>query len=529
MAISRRRAIGASVGSVAALVSAASAKDRARSNSIPNEPKASVDPEYRSAADLVTALQSKKVSSAELVQHAIKRIEALDGQLNAVVVRDFDQALDTARAADTARARGAREPLLGLPMTIKEAFNIEGLPTTWGIPGKKQGLASRDAVVAKRLKDAGAVILGKTNVPLMLSDWQTYNVDFGITNNPWDVSRTPGGSSGGSAVALAAGYVPLEFGTDIAGSLRVPAAFCGVFAHKPTWNVVPMRGAVPPGAPVLSLAPPLDLAVAGPMARSADDLALALAATAGPDDAEAVAYSLRLPATRHLKLRDFRIFVIDEHPLLPTESSIRAAIASLVGRLEKAGCTVSRADPKLPDLSTIGALYETVLMSFMGADLSEDEYARARSDAQSESAKSADRISAAIARGMVLSHRDWIWADRARTGVADRWRAFFRDWDVVICPVMPTVAFPHDPREMKDRKIVVDGKPIPYIQQSAWIGIATLTGQPATSVPIGTSKEGLPIGIQVIGPYLEDLTTIKFAGLLEREFGGFIPPPAQVR
>lgn len=486
--------------------------------------------EYRSATELVAALQSWKVSSVELVRNAIASIEADDGRINAVVVRDFDRAMEAARAADAARRHGDRKPLLGIPMTVKESFNVADLPTTWGIPGKMQGRAIDDAVAVARLKSAGAIVIGKTNVPRMLADWQTYNVDYGVTNNPWDVTRTPGGSSGGAAAALAAGYVPLEFGSDIGGSLRVPAAFCGVYAHKPTWNLVPGRGHVPPGVPRLSIAPPLDLAVVGPMARSVDDLALALAATAGPDDAEAVAMSLRLPPPRHAHLRDFKILVLDEHPLMPTEGAIRAALAALAERLAGAGCKVAHSHPGLPDLSVIGVQFATLLMSIFGADLPDDAYAQAQARAQGQvqgaSMLPADRLSAAGASGLALTHRDWIWADRARTAIADRWRVFFREWDAVICPVMPTVAFRHDHRDMKDRETMVDGKRLRYDQQSMWISIATLTGQPATAIPIGTSG-GLPVGVQIIGPYLEDRTTIALAGLIEHEFGGFVRPPTR--
>src|SRR5438105_901463 len=235
---------------------------------------------YRTAGELATALADREISARELLDAVISRIEALDPKINAVVVRDFDRARAAADAADAALARGERRPLLGLPMTVKEAFHVAGLPTTWGNPKFKDWKAEVDALAVQRLKAAGAIILGKTNVPINLRDWQSYNEVYGTTNNPWDLSRSPGGSSGGGAAALAAGFVPLEFGSDIGGSLRAPAHFCGVFSHKPSLHLVPQRGAGPPKIPANPVRG--DLAVIGPMARSAADLALALDVVAGP-------------------------------------------------------------------------------------------------------------------------------------------------------------------------------------------------------------------------------------------------------
>ena len=203
-------------------------------------------PTYRSATDLIQALAARQLSARELLDAAITRIEALDPKINAVVVRDFDRARVAADAADAALARGERRPLLGLPMTVKEQFNVAGLPTTWGYPQFRDWRPDVDALAVQRLKAAGAIIIGKTNVPVGLTDWQSYNEVYGTTNNPWDLRRTPGGSSGGAAAALAAGFVPLELGSDIGGSLRAPAHFCGVFSHKPSLDLIPQRGSGPP-------------------------------------------------------------------------------------------------------------------------------------------------------------------------------------------------------------------------------------------------------------------------------------------
>jgi len=478
--------------------------------------------DYRTARELVAALAARQVSAVELTDHAIARIAALDGKLNAVVVRDFDNARAAAAEADAALARGERRPLLGIPMTVKEAFNVAGLPTTWGVKEAKGRMVAEDAATVARLKAAGAIVLGKTNVPFMLTDWQSYNDVYGTTNNPWDVSRTPGGSSGGSAVALAAGYVPLELGSDIGGSLRAPAHFCGVFAHKPTRGLVPARGHVPPGAPALPVEP--DLAVVGPMARNAGDLALALDVLAGPDEPLATAYRLALPAPRHETLGDFRVLVLDTHPLLPSANAVRAAIDGLADRLGKAGVKVARASPLLPDLELMARTYYSLLYSFFSADIPIAAYNHLKQVAAAI-APEANDLDAILTRGLVLEHRDWIWADRVRSGMAERWRALFREFDVVVCPVLPTPAFPHDHSDQRTRRIDIDGTPYRYNHQAVWAGVATLTGLPATAIPIARSDQGLPIGAQIIGPYLEDRTTIALAALIEREFGGFVAPP----
>ena len=492
----------------------------------PAKAKAAADqaaPMYQTAGDLVEALASRQVSSRELVDAAFARIEALDPKINAVVVRDFDRARTAADAADAALERGERQPLLGLPMTVKEQFNIAGLPTTWGFPKFKDWRPDADALAVQRLKAAGTIILGKTNVPLNLGDWQSYNEIYGTTNNPWDLTRSPGGSSGGGAAALAAGFVPLEFGSDIGGSLRAPAHFCGVFSHKPSLDLVPQRGALPPQTPAIPVRG--DLAVIGPMARSAADLALELAVVAGPDELmEGIGYKVALPPPRHDKLADFRVLVIDEHPLCPTASSIRAALDGLAERLGKAGCTILRASPNLPDLALTSRVYRELLSAFFSADLPPD--ARERIEAAAK-ALSPDEQSLAASglRGATISHPEWIRQSRIRGGLRGRWQALFQEVDVVLCPPMPTTAFPHDHSPGFARKLEVDGAKIPYFDQSVWAGLATLNGLPATTMPIGHDDGGLPVGVQIIGGFLDDRTTIAFAGLLEREFRGFTPPP----
>jgi amidase len=479
---------------------------------------------FKSATELSAALAAKKVSSVELAQDVIGRIERHDGKINAICVRDFTRGLDAARAADAALARGEKKPLLGIPLTVKESYNVGGLPTTWGFPAQKNFVPPADALPISRVKEAGGVILGKTNVPLALGDWQSYNEIYGTTNNPFDLGRTPGGSSGGSSAALAAGYGPLSLGSDIGGSLRVPAFHCGVYAHKPTFALVPARGHTPPPLPPLPF--DRDLSVIGPMARSAADLSLLLDVIAGPDPLEAgKAYQLALPPPRHSEMKSFRVLLIDTDPVMPTSKAVRTAIGTLAANLGKAGVTVTRESPLLPDFAASTRLYMRMLMSFLAASFQPEIYAGARTAA---AALAPDDMSlrAERLRGITLSHRDWLMADGGRARLRAQWRELFKNFDAVICPVMPTPAYPHDHSpEQETRRIDIDGKDYAYPNQLAWPGIATLPGLPATAIPIGLSPEGLPVGVQIVGPWLEDRTPLKLAELIEREFGGFVPPP----
>ena len=480
--------------------------------------------DYRSTKELVEALRARKISSSELVEHSIARIETLDQRLNAVIVRDFERAREAAKAADTALARGEWRPLLGIPMTVKEAFNVAGLPTTWGNPRFKDFVPREDAVIVSRIKSAGAVILGKTNVPLQLGDCQSYNEIYGTTNNPWDFSRTPGGSSGGSAAALAAGFGTLSLGSDLGGSMRVPAHFCGIFAHKPSLGLVPDRGHTPP--PSRPMSRDSDLSVVGPMSRTATDLALALDVVAGPDEERAgIGFRLALGPARHDNLKSFRVLVIENHPLVPTGLAVRTALGRLSERLAGFGVKVAHASPLLPDLANSARVYMRLWSSFRGAVATPKLYDEMRRSAEAL-APDDNSLPAERTRAAVMTHRDWFAADTARAQLRQQWSTLFREWDVVLCPVMVIPAFLHDHSlPIEARNIVIDGKGYPYRDSHlVWSELATSSGLPSTAVPIDCSETGLPIGLQIVGPYLEDRTTIVFAELLEREFGGFAAP-----
>jgi amidase len=382
---------------------------------------------------------------------------------------------------------------------------------------------TEDAVQVSRLKAAGAVVLGKTNVPEGLQDIQSFNEIYGTTSNPWDHDRTPGGSSGGSAAALACGFGALSIGSDIGGSLRTPAHFCGVYAHKPTLGLAAHRGMVPPAEPALPA--DLDLAVVGPMARTARDLALLLDVMAGPDPLTlGVAHRLALPAARHERLRDFRVLVLDEHPLLATGSAVRAGVDRVAGALADGGARVERHSPLLPDLIEAAMLYMQLLISGSVARFPVESYEELRTRAAGLSAD--DRsLDAMRLRAMVLSHRDWMEANYRREIHRHGWRQLFAEFDAVVCPITPTPAFPHDhhPDPLK-RRIDIDGVEYPYFDQLVWAGLATMPGLPATAVPAGRSPEGLPVGVQLIGPMSEDRTPLRLAELLEEKIGGFEAP-----
>ncbi len=480
---------------------------------------------FKTASEMSSALTARKVSAVELAQDTIARIERHDARINAICVRDFSRGLEAAGVADAALARGERKPLLGIPLTVKESFNVAGLPTTWGFLQHKNFIPQEDALAIGRVKSAGGVILAKTNVPVALSDWQSYNEIYGTTNNPFDLGRTPGGSSGGSSAALAAGYGALSLGSDIGGSLRAPAHYCGVYAHKPTFNLCPARGHTPPPFPPLPF--DRDLSVIGPMARSAADLALLLDVIADPDPIEAgVGYRVALPASRHPELKGFRVLVLDHHPLMPVAANVRAALDTLARNLEKKGVSIVRESPLVPDPAASSRLYMRMLMSFLAGSFAPEVYAGALA-AAAKLAPSDTSLAAERLRGATLSHRDWVLCNGGRTRLRAQWRDLFKSFDAVICPIMPTAAYPHDHLpDQEQRTITIDGKKLSYVDQLVWPGIATLPGLPATAIPLGQSGQGLPIGVQIIGPWLEDRTPLRLAALIEREFGGFVPPPA---
>lgn len=477
---------------------------------------------FSTATGIAEQIRDRKISSSELVDLFVDRIERADADLNAVVVRDFDRAREAARACDDDLAAGrVRGPLHGVPVTIKESYDIAGLPTTWGIPLLKDHVATKDAHAVTRLKEAGAVFLGKTNVPLNLADFQSYNEIYGQTNNPWDISRTPGGSSGGSAAALAAGLSALECGSDIGGSIRNPAHYCGVFGHKPTWGIVPPQGHALPG----QLAGP-DIAVCGPLARSAEDLALALDIVSGPEPLEAGGWRLDLPAPRQSSLADFRVALWADDERAPVDSEVADRVHRVGEVLARLGAKVSdAARPKL-DVDHSFINYVKLLNSVMGAAVPMDVYHEQEERARAFDANDSSQ-EAVMARALVLSHREWLSANNTRAGIRQAWSEFFSEWDVLVCPQMSTAAFPHDHSSpLAERTLSVGGEARPYFEQLFWSGLITGAYLPSTVFPTGPNESGLPIGLQAVGNGYADRTTIEFTRLLAREIGGYQRPPA---
>lgn len=484
---------------------------------------ADIDP-FSTATSLVGALRRGAIRAPELTELYIRRIERHDRTLNAVVVRDYTRAREQAVGAEHARGRGEHLPLLGLPITLKESINVTGLHTTCGVPDWKAFISQHDAPVATRTRAAGAVLLGKTNVPPMLADWQSANPIYGRTNNPWDLTRTPGGSSGGSAAAIAAGLSALEVGSDIGGSIRVPAAFCGIYGHRPSETLLPRSGQFPmPPLPN----PAVVMGVQGPLARGAEDLELALSVLAGPEVGEDVAWRVTLPAARRERLADFRVAVLPSIPWLPVDEQITAALHDLAGRLAKLGAVVKEAQPDgLGDHREYHGFYRTLLSAVTGARVDPDTRRQ-----RVETFKHAgDDFSLAAARGLEGTAGDYLLWNSRREQHRAAWRAFFREWDVLLAPAINVLAYPHIerawPADDSDLTLTftVNGRPVPYLHGLGYPALSTVPGQPATAFPVGLSREGLPIGLQAIGPYLEDLTPIRFAALLALEIGGFRKP-----
>jgi amidase len=480
---------------------------------------------FSTASQLLQALRQRQLSAIELLELHQRRIERYNPRLNAIIMVCFEQARVAAEAADTARARGADAALLGLPITLKESINVRGLKTTAGLPAFAQAQANFDAPATQRMQTAGAVLMGKTNVPPMLADWQSDNDVFGRTNNPWDLARTPGGSTGGGAAALAAGLTPLEVGSDIGGSIRVPAAFCGLYGHRPSDSALPRSGQLPfPPVPN-----PLGImGVQGPLARSAVDLALALDVLAGPEGGEEVAWRLTLPPPRHERLSAYRVAVLPPIAWVPVDAEIMAAQEELVSRLSRAGAHVHMIQPELfGDVRAHHALYVSLISAVTGARSPEAERRRLVEISRGDD----DAFSEARRQGWLASVGDYFTWYGQREQYRAAYRAFFQEWDVLLAPITLIPAFPHLkltwPRQASDftYTMTVNGVAVAYDLQLVYPGIATLSGQPATAFPVGLTRAGLPIGLQAIGPYLEDRTPIHFAALLEREFGGFRRPP----
>jgi amidase len=477
---------------------------------------------FRTAKQLASAVRKKKIGCLELLDLYLKRVETYNPRLNAIIATDIEGARKQAKAADkTVSAAEKLGPLHGVPMTIKESFDVAGFATTWGNPAFKNAVAEKNSLVAQRMIDAGVTLFGKTNVPLYLADWQSYNEVYGSTNNPWDLSRTPGGSSGGSGAALAAGLTGIEAGSDIGASIRNPAHYCGVWGHKPTWGVVSPRGHALNGNVAQA-----DISVVGPLARGAEDLEIAMDVMAGPDAIDGRGWKLALPRSKKKKLRDFKVAVLLSDSNAEVDHSVQAEIQKLADFLGRNKVEVSDTARPAFDTAELNDVYVRLLRSATSARLSDEDWRTALRDAAA--LPDDDRsYFAQMQRGNALSHRTWLQLNEKRHRMRLAWDAFFKDYDLLICPVAVTAAFPHDQEGLRHlRTVVVNNRKLPVVDQIFWAGYAGVAWLPSTAAPVGKTAEGLPVGVQIVGPQYGDYSTIAFAKLLEKEYRSFEPPPA---
>jgi len=471
---------------------------------------------FSSAIAMRRALKLKQISASELLELHLKRVAKFDASLNSIVVKDFERAQSAAREADKYLAAGDERPLLGVPITIKESLDVEGLPSTAGVEARRGHAAARDSRTVARIRAAGAVILGKTNVCTWLADYQSDNPVYGRTNNPWNLSRTSGGSSGGSAT-VAAGLAAIDIGSDLGGSIRVPPAFCGLWGHRPSDTAVCSSGHFP-GSDYPNVA--VTMAIQGPQARSAHDCEVALDVMAGPDVGMDAAWKLNLPPARHDNLRAFRIAALPAPSWLPVDSQIVNAFAKTVEVLKQAGATVQELAPPLGDLRHYYALFR----SMMAAIVSVHWPAKLREQGIDEKLSSGDEFMAADARGLNATSAQYIQWHELREKYRCAWRSFFEQWDILLTPMTLTPAFKHTSIPTIDRMLDVGSIQVPFDNMSFYPGLPTLAGHPATAFPAGFTSDGLPIGLQAIGPFLEDRTPLRFAQFYEDLTGGFRQP-----
>ncbi len=485
-----------------------------------------------SAVKLVKAIKEKRISSFELLEFYIERYGRLNPKINAIVTVDFENAGKRARAADKALAAGKDwGPLHGLPMTLKDNIDVAGMPTSNGFPQFKDFIPGNNSDTAQSLLDAGAIIFGKTNLPLFAMDYQSFNDVYGQTNNPWDVTKTPGGSSGGAAAALAGGLTGLEIGNDIGGSIRIPAHFCGVYGHKPSYNIVSMNSRnnpwklIAPDFPDTNYLFSSDIAVQGPLARSAEDLKLAMSIITGPPFYQKKAFRIELPPPRKARLKEFRIGLWIDDKDYPPDSETGKCLQEMVEALEKKGIIVTRKKPDIDFVRNHRLHSDLVTMTLSHTQPPEifnkavDEVKSLSNEDQSSRAR--------YLRAATALHRDWLLLNIERAVIRQKWEDYFQEFDVLLCPVERITAFPHDHKDITQRVLKFNGRDLEFLEvMGPWCSLSLVPYLPATVAPIGFTTAGLPVGVQIIGPYLEDYTTIEFARLLEKEnISSFKLPP----
>jgi amidase len=470
---------------------------------------------FAPATEQLRLLDRGEIGAVELLELYLARIDRFNPAYNLVVAFDRERARTFAGELDRRRKQGsAPAPLAGLPITIKDSFEVTGMPATCGLEPLRDHRPDTDADAVTLLREAGANVFGKTNLPAGASDWQSFNPVYGLSRNPWNPDRTVGGSSGGAAGAVAAGFTAFELGSDIGGSIRIPSHFCGVFGHKPTYGAVPLRGHIPPPPGMLSQP---ELGVAGPIARSAGDLELLLGVLADKP----------LMPARHTRLEDFRVGVWMGEDAYRVDGAYRAALESYIADLRHAGARIE--EVALPvDPRESYETYLQVLFAIVGAPAPQEADAFEQLADRDETG-----IAAKLARYMRTSLGEWFGLAEKREHLFQAWRRFFGGYDLLVCPAVPVVAFPHMAEgsgvhsDQLFRRVTIDGEPAPYLDFT-WQSLALVANLPATVMPTGRLVEGLPTGLQIIGPHSEDQTAIAFAQCAERQVGGFMPPPALV-
>lgn len=478
---------------------------------------------YRSAFTIAQDIKAQRISAREVLEFFLARIARFNPALNCVVALDEPGARARADEADAAAARGEDwGPLHGVPVTIKDALSTRGLVTVGGIPECRDNIPAENALAVQSYIDAGANIFGKTNVPFMSADLQSFNEVYGTTNNPWNTDRTCGGSSGGAASALAAGLTPLELGSDIGGSIRTPSHFNGVYGHKPSFGIVPSRGHLPPGEGVLSEG---DLSVVGPLGTCVDDLEAALDLVARPMPEDAPAWKLDLPPATFTDPSKLRVAVWSDDAFCPVEEDVKQSIEEAGNSLAAIGAHVDREarpdfDPRDNDIN-----YSLLLMAEMGGGMPDAVFEGA--SAMVAASDPTDMSQPLLQmRGIALSHRSWLRQNEKRLKIRAAWTRFFQNFDVLLCPCAMVPAFPHDHNpDMHARVLQVNGQTRPYTDILWWAGLTLNAYLPVTAAPVGLSKDGLPIGVQLVAPFLGDRSSLAVARLLEKHHRAFTPPP----
>ncbi len=475
----------------------------------------------RSARDQAAAVAAGEISAAELLNAVLARYERHNPALNAVIFTQLELAAERAGALDQMTANGlSAGPLHGVPMTVKEAWDWVGSPSTSGHPELVDWRPEKHCEPVERLLNAGAVIYGKTNLPVSMADWQTFNPVYGTTSNPWNHEMTPGGSSGGAAAAVAAGMSGVELGSDIGASIRNPAHYCGIFGHKPTYGLIPVAGHGSPGNPS-----ELDIGVGGPLARYADDLNLALDVVAGANAMSGRGWKLELPEVRKTNPADIKVAVMLESPCVVQDSELTNQLAATVDQLASLGVQVDY-DAR-PDIDIVRSheVYLMLLRAATGTEYGADAFAEQQVHA--ERYESGDRDYRALAgRAITMSHWQWAAYHREREHERLAWDAFFEDYDLLLCPTAASAAYPHDTEgERADRTITVNGGQESTLDQLFWAGWSCGVLLPGTVAPAGLTASGLPCGLQIVAGHMRDREAIGFASLMERELGGYQVPP----